>query len=74
MRRRPNRRTPDKSDPVDRNRLSIVRACLSASVFIYLGLAALAARWLPDEPFIAIVLILFAAHTSAYFLFKEVRG
>jgi hypothetical protein len=74
VRRRRDRQIADKSGPLNRNRLRWVRLCLIASVFVYLGLADRAARWLPNEPFVAFVFVFFAAHTAAYLLLKEVRG
>jgi hypothetical protein len=52
----------------------MARVCLTGSVLVYLGLAYLSARWLPNEPFIPFVFVFFAAHTAAYLLLKEVRG
>jgi hypothetical protein len=48
--------------------LNRFRLCLVWSAIVYLGLAGLAARWLPGEPFVHWVLLFFSAHSAAYLL------
>ncbi len=74
MQLRLNRPKRSKAVPVDRRRVNMARACLIGSVFVYLCLADIAARMLPNQYFIAFVFVFFAAHSTAYLLLKEVRG
>ncbi|HKI16490.1 MAG TPA: hypothetical protein VKA15_01350 [Isosphaeraceae bacterium] len=50
------------------------RGCLIGGIIVYLGLAVLAARWWPHEPFIASIWIFLSAHSAAYLLVHEIRG
>jgi hypothetical protein len=50
------------------------RASLIGGVIVYLGLAALAMCWRPDQPFIASIWIFLAAHSAAYLMLQELRG
>lgn len=74
MRRRIDRLRTDNAVPDNHRHQNMARACLIVSVFVYLGFAAVSARWIPNEPFIAYIFIFFAAHTAAYLLLKEIRG
>jgi 4-hydroxybenzoate polyprenyltransferase len=74
VRTRLDRQTREKPAPADHRGLKAARVSLIGSVFVFMGLAYLLARWLPNEAFIAFVFVFFAAHTAAYLLLKEVRG
>lgn len=52
-------------DSMDRERggLRRYRLVLGGSIVVYLGLAALIVRWLPDYSIVAWVLLAFAAHS-----------
>jgi hypothetical protein len=74
MRQPRSERVPDGRPTKARSGLWGARACLIGGVIVYLGLAALAIRWRPDQPFIASIWIFLAAHSAAYLVFQEVRG
>jgi hypothetical protein len=73
VRRRRVLQVKDNAVPRSHRRRYASRAYLIVSVFVYLGLGDLAARWLPNGRFIAYVSIVFAVHTAAYLLITEAR-
>jgi len=54
---------PDPIDPEPKN-LRRYRFVLGASIAVYLGGAAVVARWLPDYSFLACVLVVFGFHSA----------
>jgi hypothetical protein len=74
MRRPRHDREPEGRPAKGQSGLWGSRACLIGGVIFYLGLAALAIYWRPDEPFIASIWIFFAAHSAAYLVVQEIRG
>lgn len=64
----------DRSSDADAGGMGRFRACLMIGVVVYLGLAWLSTRWLPDYPVIAWVLVFFGAQSAAFLFANEVRG
>jgi hypothetical protein len=71
--RRNYREITDGEAPVDHRGLNWSRTCLVGSIFVFLGLAILISRWLPEEYVVQWVLVYFSAE-SAFLLVHVSEG
>ena len=74
MRQMRHHRRQQCGSPMIRGGRRGARMALTGGIIAYLVLAALAVRWLPDQPFAAAVFIFFAAHSAAHLAVEETRS